>query len=144
MWTLIPLRSFIHKKEKHKHVTEEELAISWFCMIGWENETTATQILQQQWRYICQLLHCHSNILKVASFYFILHTATFYVLPRESVKFKLYPTGKSIHVLFTLIWIITCREESLFSSPPVYYRIKDCTAWYGDRPQSHFSYLMVW
>ena len=59
---------------------------------------------------------------------FILHTATFYVFPRKSVKFKFYLTGKSIHVLFTLIWILTCPEESWFSFPPVHYRIKDCTA----------------
>ena len=52
VWT----RSFIHKTDKHiknkekKHVTEEELAMSWFRLTGRENETTSTQILQQQWR----------------------------------------------------------------------------------------------
>ena len=33
-----------------KHVTKEELAVSWFRMTGRENKTTSTQILQQQKR----------------------------------------------------------------------------------------------
>ena len=94
-------------------------------MTGRENKTTSTQILQQQNDDKSDGFYT-VTATTLESWIILLQTAhgTFYVFPRESVKFKFYLTGKSIHVLFTLIWILTCPEECVFSSPLYIIRLK--------------------
>ena len=120
VWTLIPFRSFIHKNEKYIKIKNETLNRRRTSYIVISHDRTG------EWNHLDTHFATAITInlpgptlsqQKVELLYFILHTAVLYVFPRQSVKFKFYLTDKSIHFLFTLIWILTCPEESYFPLP---------------------------